>query len=115
VNKYRINSLIIALAATLLLPLNAVASEAMDKMRLADQLMAQGYTRKALDFYDLAIRANEHLWTAYLKRGDCLRKLGQHELARDDYKKVLQLDPGNPQAASRLHGHKRTSSKKKKH
>jgi Flp pilus assembly protein TadD len=107
----------ISLAMTIgfFMPLSVVASEAMEKIQLADQLMAQGYTRKALDYYDLAIRANEHFWPAYLKRGDCLRKLGQASLARDDYKKVLQLDPGNPQAASRLHGSKKKAIKKKKH
>jgi Flp pilus assembly protein TadD len=107
---------ILALSFTLLfsMPLNAVASEATEKVALADRLMSSGYTRKALDFYDLAIRANENYWPAYLKRGDCLAKLGQRELARDDYKKVLQLDPGNPQAASRLHTRKRSHTKKNK-
>lgn len=105
--------LAISLLFMFLVPPGVVASQtARDKIALADRLMREGYTRKALDFYDLAIRANANFWPAYLKRGDCLAKLGQWSLAQDDYKKVLQLDPGNPQARSRLHGgHKRRAKR----
>ena len=90
----------------------AMASPAEDKLALGDKLLAAGDASTALHFYDKAIDLNNSSWKAYLHRGDALMKLGERNYAMDDYKKVLQLYPGCPEALSRLHKGSRHSGKR---
>lgn len=93
----------------------ALASPATDKVSLGDRLLAQGNAESALHFYDQAVELNASYWPAYLHRGDALMKLGQTRYATDDYRKVLQLYPGCPEALMRLHGHNVNRTARSKH
>ena len=48
---------------------------------------------KALDLLNEAIRMDSNFIEAYQQLGDIYRKIGAYNLAKENYKKVLQINP----------------------
>ena len=67
--------------------------DSLDYWRTADMYFRDGNYRKAVEYCDLAIKAEPDFAKPYELRGMSLYELGRYEEARTDLKKALDLDP----------------------
>ncbi|MCH8156952.1 MAG: DUF721 domain-containing protein [Nitrospinae bacterium] len=65
-------------------------------MMMADLLAGKEEYQRALTHYQRVIQAEPSSARAHLLRGTIYEQLNQHGLAADMYKKVIQVEPGNP-------------------
>jgi len=69
---------------------------------IAYLLFNQGKYEKAVPHFTNAIEKGEQYVEAYLGRGAAYKRMGKRKKAREDFEKVLELDPGNDIALSKL-------------
>jgi tetratricopeptide (TPR) repeat protein len=67
--------------------------DSVDYWRKADMYFQDGNYRKAVEYCDLAIKAEPDFAKPYELRGMSLYELGRYEEARIDLKRALDLDP----------------------
>ena len=68
----------------------------------AYDLMEKNHLPEATDLFKLNVQVFPGSWNAYDSLGEAYMKAGQKQLAIDDYKKSLELNPGNDNAKEKL-------------
>jgi len=66
------------------------------RLELASAYFAQGQTSTALDEVKLALQANPNSGEAYNLRGLIYQSQGDDRLAEENFRRALQLNPGDP-------------------
>ena len=64
--------------------------------------MEKNHLPEATDLFKLNVQVFPGSWNAYDSLGEAYMKAGQKQLAIDDYKKSLELNPGNDNAKEKL-------------
>lgn len=57
---------------------------------------------EARDLCDKIIEENKAVPKAYFRRGEAMIQLNDHEMAREDFKRCLEFDPGNKAAQNKI-------------
>ena len=70
--------------------------------QLGYQLMAAGKTKEALEIFKLNVEAYPKAFNTYDSLAEAYARLDQRELAIQNFKKSLELNPGNTNAAEQL-------------
>jgi len=69
----------------------------------SEELLDSGHFAEALCLLQLSVRQAPEAWALRLALGNAHRRSGQEGLAREHYRRVLELDPSNAEARKRLH------------
>jgi dienelactone hydrolase len=67
-----------------------------------DDLMEKNHLPEATDLFKLDVQVFPSSWNAYASLGEAYMKAGQKQLAIDNYKKSLELNPANDDAKEKL-------------
>ena len=68
----------------------------------ANDLMEENHLPEATDLFKLNVQVFPGSWNAYDSLGEAYMKAGQKQLAIDNYKKSLELNPANDNAKEKL-------------
>jgi len=68
----------------------------------AYDLMEKNHLSEATDLFKLGVQLFPGSWNAYDSLGEAYMKAGQKQLAIDNYKKSLELNPANDDAKEKL-------------
>lgn len=68
----------------------------------AYDLMEENHLPEATDLFKLNVQVFPGSWNAYDSLGEAYMKAGQKQLAIDNYKKSLELNPANDDAKEKL-------------
>jgi tetratricopeptide (TPR) repeat protein len=71
-------------------------------IRWAYNLMEENHLPEATDLFKLDVQVFPSSWNAYDSLGEAYMKAGQKQLAIDNYKKSLELNPANDNAKEKL-------------
>jgi tetratricopeptide (TPR) repeat protein len=71
-------------------------------IRWAYNLMEENHLPEATDLFNLDVQVFPSSWNAYDSLGEAYMKAGQKQLAIDNYKKSLELNPANDGAKEKL-------------
>ena len=71
-------------------------------IRWAYDLMEQNHLPEAIDLFKLDVQVFPGSWNGYDSLGEAYMKAGQKQLAIDNYKKSLELNPANDDAKEKL-------------
>jgi len=72
------------------------------RLNLAMCYLKQTKWIEARNLCDKVLEENPNVAKAYFRRGECLYNLNDHELAKTDFTKVLELDPDNKAAKNKV-------------
>jgi tetratricopeptide (TPR) repeat protein len=64
--------------------------------------MGENHLPEAIDLLKLNVQVYPNSWNAYDSLGEAYMKAGQKQLAIDNYKKSLELNPANDGAKEKL-------------
>jgi tetratricopeptide (TPR) repeat protein len=68
----------------------------------ASTLMGENHLAEATDLFKLGVQVYPSSWNAYDSLGEAYMKAGEKQLAIDNYKKSLELNPANDDAKEKL-------------
>jgi tetratricopeptide (TPR) repeat protein len=68
----------------------------------ASTLMGESHLPEAIDLFKLGVQVYPSSWNAYDSLGEAYMKAGEKQLAIDNYKKSLELNPANDDAKEKL-------------
>jgi tetratricopeptide (TPR) repeat protein len=68
----------------------------------ASTLMEENHLPEAIDLFKLGVQLYPSSWNAYYSLGEAYMRAGQKQLAIDNYKKSLDLNPANDNATEKL-------------
>jgi tetratricopeptide (TPR) repeat protein len=71
-------------------------------IRWGYNLMEENHLPEATDLFKLDVQVFPSSWNAYDSLGEAYMKAGQKQLAIDNYKKSLELNPANDGAKEKL-------------